>query len=73
MDTLLLLRVAYYAAELIQPCVVNRPFAPLGGRAGLDKQSLFVALTGIGDALANEVYNSTVLNQLGTGGANSEA
>ena len=66
-DTFLLLRVAYYAAELIQPCIAQKPFNPIGGRANLDKGSIFVALIGASPS------RSTSLTQLGSVEANAEA
>lgn len=72
-DTFLLIRVAYYAAELIQPCIANRPYSPLGGRVGLDKQNIFVAITGILKNTATEdLVNSTMLRRFETVRATSE-
>ena len=73
-DTFLLLRVAYYAAELIQPCVANRPFSPLGGQVGLDKKTFFVAMVGSTPTESlGDTFNGTTLSQLGTVAAGLEA
>lgn len=45
-ETFSLLRVAYYASELLQPCVAQRPYSPLGGAVGLDKGRFYVAVVG---------------------------
>lgn len=42
-----LIRPAYYAAELIQPCVARKKL-PLGGQVQLDVGSFFVAVVGLG-------------------------
>jgi len=46
METFSLLRVAYYASELIQPCIAQKPYSPLGGAVSLDKQKFYVAVVG---------------------------
>lgn len=45
-ETFSLLRVAYYASELIQPCIAQKPYSPIGGAVSLDKQKFYVAVVG---------------------------
>ena len=44
-----LIRAAYYAAELIQPCVARQK-TPLGGQVMLDVGDFFVSIVGLEEA-----------------------
>lgn len=43
----MLVRAAFYAAELIQPCVARRK-TPLGGQVSLEIGEFFVSIAGLG-------------------------
>lgn len=45
MQEFLLVRAAYYAAELVQPCVAMQK-VPLGGKTGVDVGGFFVGVIG---------------------------
>ena len=42
----LLIKAAYFAAELTQPCIARQK-VPLGGKSGIDQGSFFVGVIGI--------------------------
>lgn len=57
-----LLRPAYYASEMIQPCIAQRPFSPLGGKVTLDMGTMWVAVVGVSPIGSTaDVINSTLL------------
>ena len=65
----LLIRAAYLAAELVQPCVARQK-TPLGGRTLINIGGFFVAVIGSGEGTGEEDGIGAVLGGLREGGGN---